>query len=188
MTAAETRRPGVTCSPCHSLSCPTTAAGLFFAPAASRASLAPAPGTWWTRVADRADAAIRPLTSHAMPMPNGTRNPTLKTLSGRLPLTQRTDRNIWALWWISFSRGSKQRAWADLRVWWSCHVRKSRCEGCWSWSDVDLTSFLPIKKNKKKPDAWCTFFLIHLCFLPQCWKIFQQWNCPISLLFVHHNE
>lgn len=185
MTAAETRRPGVTCSPCHSLSCPTTAAGLFFAPAASGASLAPAPGTWWTRVADRADAAIRPLTSHAMPMPNGTRNPTLKTLSGRLPLTQRTDRNIWALWWISFSRGSKRRAWADLRVWWSCHVRKSRCEGCWSWSDVDLTSFLPIKKNLI---AWCTFFLIHLCFLPQCWKIFQQWNCPISLLFVHHNE
>ena len=150
MTAAETWRPGVTCSRCHSLSCPTTAAGLFFALAASGASLAPAPGTWWTRGADRANAAIRPITSHAMPMPNGTRNPTLKTLSGHLPLTQRTDRNIWASWWISFSRGSKGRAWTDLRVWWSCHVEKSNCTGCWSWSDVELMSFLTIKKKKKK--------------------------------------
>lgn len=50
------------------LPCPTTAVGLFFALAASSASLAPAPGIQWAKGVDRATAAIRPLTSHALPM------------------------------------------------------------------------------------------------------------------------
>lgn len=58
MTAAETWSPGVTCSPRHS-PLPDNCSGVIF----SGASLAPAHGTGWARGADRANAAIRPLTS-----------------------------------------------------------------------------------------------------------------------------
>lgn len=39
-------------------------------------------------------------------MPIGNRNPTLKSLSWRLPLMERNNRNIWALFWFPFSRTS----------------------------------------------------------------------------------
>lgn len=73
------------------LPCPTTAVRLFFALAASCASLAPAPGIQWVKGVDRATAAIRPLTSHALPVPNSTRNPTWKSLSLHSPCTKMKD-------------------------------------------------------------------------------------------------
>lgn len=175
MTATETWSLGVTCSPPSLSPARQLQWGYFLPRLLAGASLAPAPGTWWARGVDGANAAIRPLTSHALPM---------------APWIQRWkhchDVSHWRkrMRYLDFALILKQ---TDFRVRRWCHSGNSYCRG-WHLSPSTYSLW---PKSKQAVRTWTqllsvsqkhyhtlislSLFLLtmYLCFPPQCCKIFQ---------------